>query len=95
MGPGNCMFVHLSDHTTTAESSQRPYMGRSRKREREVFIDNLLVRIHLIIKMIVVDRPCNKMILVDRPRTMGEFPCPGSLISTFLRVHKNQGHAPP
>jgi len=26
--------------------------------ERECFIDNLLVRIHLIIEMIVVDRPC-------------------------------------
>jgi len=26
--------------------------------ERELFIDNLLVRIHLIIKMILVDRPC-------------------------------------
>jgi hypothetical protein len=27
-------------------------------RERELFIDNLLVRIHLIIVMILVDRPC-------------------------------------
>ena len=26
--------------------------------EREFFIDNLLVRIHLIIKMVLVDRPC-------------------------------------
>ena len=26
--------------------------------EREIFIDNLLVRIHLIIVMILVDRPC-------------------------------------
>ena len=26
--------------------------------EREFFIDNLLVRIHLIIEMIIVDRPC-------------------------------------
>ena len=26
--------------------------------EREFFIDNLLVRIHLIIQMILVDRPC-------------------------------------
>ena len=26
--------------------------------EREFFIDNLLVRIHLIIKMMSVDRPC-------------------------------------
>jgi len=27
-------------------------------REREFFIDKLLVRIHLIIEMILVDRPC-------------------------------------
>jgi len=27
-------------------------------REREFFIDNLLVRIHLIVEMILVDRPC-------------------------------------
>ena len=26
--------------------------------EREFFIDNLLVRIHLMIEMILVDRPC-------------------------------------
>ena len=26
--------------------------------EREFFIDNLLVRIHFIIEMILVDRPC-------------------------------------
>ena len=26
--------------------------------EREFFIDNLLVRIHLIIEMILVDQPC-------------------------------------
>ena len=28
------------------------------RREREFIIDNLLVRIHLIIEMILVDRPC-------------------------------------
>ena len=27
-------------------------------REKEFFIDNLLVRIHLIIEMVLVDRPC-------------------------------------
>ena len=26
--------------------------------EKELFIDNLLVRVHLIIEMIAVDRPC-------------------------------------
>ena len=26
--------------------------------DREFFIDNLMVRIHLIIEMILVDRPC-------------------------------------
>jgi len=27
-------------------------------REREVFFDNLLVRVHWIIEMIVIERPC-------------------------------------
>ena len=31
---------------------------QGRGREREFFIDNLLIRIHLIIVMISVDRPC-------------------------------------
>ena len=37
----------------------------------EFLIDNLLVRIHLIIEMTLVDRPL-------------EFPFPGSLLSSFL-----------
>ena len=37
--------------TTSAESPEK--VG-----ERDFFIDNLLVRIHLIIEMILVDRPC-------------------------------------
>jgi hypothetical protein len=28
------------------------------EREREIFIDNLLVRVHWIIEMIAVERPC-------------------------------------
>ena len=32
--------------------------GSAVEREREFFYDNLLVRIHLIIEMILVDRPC-------------------------------------
>ena len=32
--------------------------------EREFFIDNLLVRIHLIIEMILVDRPCAMGVLI-------------------------------
>ena len=30
----------------------------SRKQEKELFVDNLLVRIHLIIEIILEDRPC-------------------------------------
>ena len=33
-------------------------LSRWTSREREFFIDNLLVRIHLIIEMMLVDRPC-------------------------------------
>ena len=32
--------------------------GRCAGREREFFVDNLLVRIHSIIEMILVNRPC-------------------------------------
>ena len=32
--------------------------SRTRDLQRDSFIDNLLVRIHLIIEMILVDRPC-------------------------------------
>jgi hypothetical protein len=43
--------------------------------EREIFIDNLLFRVHSMIKMILVDRPC---------ATGVGIPFSGSLISTFL-----------
>ena len=43
--------------------------------EKEFFIDNLMVRIHFIIEIILVDRPS--------PWEF-EFPSPGSLTSTFL-----------
>ena len=43
-------------------SSVQGYLAHKKtaypRREREFFIDNLLVRIHLIIEMIIVDRPC-------------------------------------
>ena len=35
-----------------------PHLTTLITREREFFIDNLLVRIHLIIEMIIVDRSC-------------------------------------
>ena len=44
--------------------------------KREFFIDNLLVRIHSIIEMILADRHL-------APWEFG-FPFPGSLVSTFL-----------
>jgi len=36
--------------------------------ERESFIDDLLVRIHLIIEMILVDRPCAMGVLIPFSR---------------------------
>ena len=39
---------------STAALSYMAFRGE----KREFFIDNLLVRIHLIIEMILVDRPC-------------------------------------
>ena len=35
-----------------------PLLRPPKAGEREIFIDNLLVRVHLIIEMILVDRPC-------------------------------------
>ena len=49
-------------------------------KERQFFFDNLLVRIHLIIEMILVDRLA--------PWEF-EFPFPGSLISTVLKRKRN------
>ena len=41
------------------DAEQDPYPEEySIQVERELFIDNLLVRIHLIIETIVADRPC-------------------------------------
>ena len=37
---------------------RRPCGGRVLHREREFFVDNLLVRIHFIILMILEDWPC-------------------------------------
>ena len=44
-------------------------------KDREFFVDNLLVWIHLIIEMILVDWPCAMRL---------EFPCSSRVISTFL-----------
>ena len=52
---------------TEKEREQRKRRARARAgvstrgvppREIEIFIDNLLVRVHFIIEMILVDRPC-------------------------------------
>ena len=54
----------LAQPQATAEWLRRPQAGcssllkRSQEREKEFFIKNLLVRIHLIMEMILVDRPC-------------------------------------
>ena len=61
-------------HTKRAQKAEKGLAGRGllgirvklakkdraqrSKKEREFFIDNLLVRIHLIIEMVLVDRPC-------------------------------------
>jgi len=41
-----------------SESGTGTREGTESCTEREFFIDNLLVRIHLIIEMVLVDRPC-------------------------------------
>jgi len=71
-----------SDRTSaTLEISSTELRGEDD--QREFFIDNLLVRIHLIIVMIRWTglAPC-----------AFEFPVPGSLVSTFLEPHGQQRH---
>ena len=48
-----CECYHLTDFSVTPEP-QTP--------EREFLVDNLLVQIHLIIEMILVDRPCARRV---------------------------------
>ena len=47
------MFYLLSEDTQARHPSQRERRG-----ERKFFVENLLVRIHLVNEMILVDRPC-------------------------------------
>jgi len=48
----------LTPHAAPGQAIQSRHFLQDRLSEREFFIDNLLVRIHLIIEMILVDRPC-------------------------------------
>ena len=57
-----------------------PDWHRHVQKEKKILVDNLLVRIHFIIKMIEWTGPASWAI---------EFPFPGSLISTFLDVEQN------
>ena len=42
--------------------------GVASRVEREFFIDNLLVRVHSIVEMILVDRPCAVGVLIPFSR---------------------------
>ena len=55
MGSG---AVTMSETVHYMTQTQGKKVGVLKVRKRDLFIDNLLVRIHLIIKMILVDRPC-------------------------------------
>ena len=63
--------------------------GYAGGQERDFFIDNPLVRIHSMVEMVLLDRPCTMRF---------EFPFPGSFISTFL-LHRGTSlirkHPPP
>ena len=45
-------------HRLVCHSALGSRVMKKRNPELYIFIDNLLVRIHLIIEMILVDRPC-------------------------------------
>ena len=53
-----CIGVSVSPWFPASPPIPSSRDARSTTEEREFFIDNLLVRIHLIIEMILVDRPC-------------------------------------
>ena len=54
-GPGmNATWRGWIDEMPRSSSCARMHL----EREKEFFADNLLVRIHLIIEMILEDRPC-------------------------------------
>ena len=57
--------------------AERSIQLRCMQTERDFFVANLLVRIHLIVEMISADRLC------AAPWEL-EFPFPGSMISNFL-----------
>ena len=49
---------HVEERGVEDRARQLPLQLLGLQREKELFIDNLLVRFHLIIEMILVDRPC-------------------------------------
>ena len=59
--------------------------GHARRLERKFFIDNLLVRIHIIIEMILVDRPCAMGVWIPFLRLSNIYiPMPGDQSSGLL-----------
>ena len=58
MGISAPISVHDPMNSDSARSHVQKIVRLSLFCEREVFIDNLLVRIDLIIEMILVDQPC-------------------------------------
>ena len=53
-----CMSEQERESVCSAAALCSPATASSLTPERECLIDNLLVRIHLIIEIILVDRPC-------------------------------------
>ena len=53
-----CTVVHIVTLGADPDPVPGAVPGVPAITEREFFIDNLLVRIYLIIEMILVDRPC-------------------------------------
>jgi len=51
-------YMFLKEHWHVTDPPLGEHSVSATRMQREFFIDNLLVRIHLIIEMILVDRPC-------------------------------------
>jgi len=65
------IYIYIQDTTHIVVSVHACDLPQL-EREREFFVDNLLVRIHLIIETVLVDRPCTMGVLIVR---LLEVPC--------------------
>ena len=80
----NLALTVLYVPTEASRNATNPVMFR--KEKREFFIDNLLVRVHSIIELVLVDRPCAVWIWISISRGGGAR-CPSAFRPDFISQH--------